>query len=195
MSADEPRPASSLFRHLLVATVFFLAFLGGYLSTVFLAQVTPLPLNPRIGGPEGLLFRPEAIVVGVALAFGWPAVLGTTSAVLVHNLAFRLVPGGVTLAFALLQTLVVVVVLYLGQWTRGRAPRPFNNLLATWLVSALLIVVLGTFAAVEYGTAILEEWWHIFLEVFLPINIIALLFLEFLDWRRRSGVQIAAAEG
>ncbi len=195
MSADEPRQASSLSRNVLVATVFFLAFLGGYLSTVFLAQVTPLPPNPRIGGPEGFLFRPEAIVVGVALAFGWPAVLGTGLSVLVHNLAFRLVPGGVTLAFALLQTLVVVLALYVGQWTRGRAPRPFNNLLATWLVSALLIVVLGTFAAVEYGKAILEEWWHIFLEVFLPINIIALLFLELLDWRRRSGVRIAAAEG
>ena len=134
-------------------------------------------------------------MVGVALAFGWPAVLGTTFAVLVHNLAFRLVPGGVTVAFALLQTLVVVAALYLGQWTRGRAPRPFNNLLATWLVSALLILVLGTFAAVEYGTAVLEEWWHIFLEVFLPINIIALLFLEILDWSRRPGVRVAAADG
>ena len=195
MNAEEPRPASPLSRPLLVAAIFFLAFLGGYLSTIFLAQITPLPPNPRIGGPEGLLFRPEAIVVGVALAFGWPAVLGTMLAVLVHNLAFRLVPGGVTLAFALLQTLVVVVALYVGQWTRGHAPRPFNNLLATWLLSALLIIVLGTFAAVEYGTAVLEEWWHLFLEVFLPINIIALLFLEIMDWRRRSAVRISAADG
>ncbi len=195
MSADEPRTPSSLSRPLLVAAVFFLAFIAGYLSTVFLAQITPLPPNPRIGGPEGLLFRPEAIVVGVALAFGWPAVLGTTVAVLVHNLAFRLVPGGITLAFALLQTLVVAVALYLGQWARGRARRPFNNLLATWLVSALLILILGTFAAVEYGTAVLVEWWHLFLEVFLPINIVALLFLEIMDWRRRSGVRISAEDG
>lgn len=129
------------------------------------------------------------------MAFGWPAVLGTTLAVLVHNLAFRLVPGGITLAFALLQTLVVVVALYLGQWARRGAPRPFNNLLATWVVSALLILILGSFAALEYGTAVLEEWWHIFLEVFLPINIVALLFLEILDWRRRSGVRLAATDG
>ncbi len=194
MNADEPRKASSLSGPLLVAAVFFLSFIAGYLSTIFLAQITPLPPNPRIGGPEGFLFRPEAIVLGVALAFGWPAVLGTTVAVLVHNLAFRLVPGGITLAFALLQTLVVVVALYLGQWVRGRARRPFNNLLATWLLSALLIVILGTFAAVEYGTAVLVEWWHLFLEVFLPINIVALLFLEIVDWRRRSGVRISAAE-
>ncbi|MFQ5919071.1 MAG: hypothetical protein ACE5I4_03360 [Thermoplasmata archaeon] len=133
-------------------------------------------------------------MVGVALAFGWPAVLGTALAVLVHNLAFRLVPGGITLAFALMQTLVVVVALYLGQWARRRAPRPFNNLLATWLLSGLLIVTLGSFAAVEYGTAVLEEWWHIFLEVFLPVNIIALLFLELLDWRRRSGVRVAVTD-
>lgn len=202
MKVEEPGSRTSpLPRHLLIATVFFLAFLGGYLSTVFLAEITPLPPNPRIGGSDGLLFRPEAIVVGAALAFGWPAILGTTTGVLVHNLvplpldASRLVPGGITLAFALLQTLVVVFGLYLGQWTRGRGPRPFNNLLATWLVSALLIVILGTFAAVEYGTAVLVEWWHIFLEVFLPINIIALLFLELIDWRRRAGVRIAAAEG
>ncbi len=195
MNADEPRPASSFPRNLVVAAVFFLAFIGGYLSTVFLAQITPLPPNPTIGGPEGLLVRPEAVVVGVALAFGWPAALGTTVAVLVHNFAFRLVPGGITPAFALLQTLVIVVALYLGQWARGRARRPFNNLLATWVVSALLIVILGSFAAVEYGTAVLEEWWHLFLEVFLPINIIALLFLELLDWRRRPGVRIAAADG
>ncbi|MDX1534281.1 MAG: hypothetical protein R3291_01515, partial [Thermoplasmata archaeon] len=95
----------------------------------------------------------------------------------------------------LLQTLVVLVALYLGQWARRRTPRPLNNLLATWIVSGLLIVVLGSFAALEYGTAVLEEWWHLFLEVFLPINIIALLSLELLDWRRRSAIRLATAHG
>ena len=195
MNADEPRPVSFLPRHLVVAAIFFLAFIGGYLSTVFLAQITPLPPQPadwRTGGPP---VSTRGHRGGGRPRVGWPAALGTMLAVLVHNLAFRLVPGGVTLAFALLQTLVVVVALYLGQWARRRARRPFNNLIATWLVSALLIVILGSFAAVEYGTAVLVEWWHIFLEVFLPINIVALLFLEIMDWRRRSGVRISAAEG
>ncbi|MFQ5908347.1 MAG: hypothetical protein ACE5JE_05930 [Thermoplasmata archaeon] len=195
MSEDESvNQAPALLRPVLIALVFFAAFIIGYLSTIFFAEITPLPPNPRIGGSEGLLFRPEAIVVAASLAFGWPAILGTTAGVLVHNLAFRLVPEGVTLAFALLQTLVVLVGTYAGFQARGRVRRPFNNLAATWIVSALLIVVLGTFAAVEYGTAVLEEWWHIFLEVFLPINIIGLAFLELIDWRRRPGVRVAATE-
>lgn len=156
-----------------------------YLSTVYLSQVTSLPPDPEIGG--GILVRPEVIVIPVAVAFGLPAILGTGAGVLAHNVLFRLVPGGVTPAFALLQTGVVIVAILLALLVRDRTPRPLNNLAATAALSVLLILPLGAFAAFEYGTALTEEWGHIVREVLLPINVLGFLLLEVETLLRPSG--------
>ncbi len=69
---------------------------------------------------------------------------------------------------------------------RKRVPRPVNNLVLTWLLSAFLILGLGTYAAVEYQTPVVEEWVHIFREVLVPINVLGLLLLEAVTVRGRA---------
>ncbi len=155
---------------------------------MLLAEYTALPANWWLGGESGLLLRPEPIVIPAALPFGVPAILGTSMGVLLHNLLFRLTPGGVSVSFSVAQTLVVAVASLVSMALRDRVPRPFNNLAATWVISASLILILGAFAAYEYGTAIVEEWGHIFREVLLPINVFGLITLEAIGLRRRVGV-------
>ncbi len=171
-------------RYLSLAAVFGVGFVVAYLSTILLAAYSPLPANWWLGGEDGLLLRPEPVIIPTALPFGMPAVAGTTVGVLLHNLLFRLTPGGITMAFSVVQTAVVAAGSYLGLVFRRRLSRPYNNLAATWVLSAFLILILGPFAAFEYQTQALEEMDHIFREVLLPINVLGLLVLEAIDYVR-----------
>ncbi|MFQ5838532.1 MAG: hypothetical protein ACE5HJ_07090 [Thermoplasmata archaeon] len=177
-------PLPDVLRRTPIASVFGLAFVGAYLSTILVAAYTSLPANPWLGGEHGLLLRPEPVVIPAALLFGLPAIVGTSAGILIHNLLFRITPGGVTVAFSVAQTAVVAVGSYISLGLRNRVPRPFNNLVATWTISVFIIFLLGSFAALEYGTPVLHEWDHIFREVLLPINVFGLLILEVCDFLR-----------
>ncbi len=135
------------------------------------------------------------MIIPAALPFGLPAIIGTSIGVLLHNLFFRLTPMGVSIPFSVAQTIVVLAASYLAMTLRQRLPRPVNNLAATWLISALIILVLGGFAAVEYGTPVLEEWEHILREVLIPINVFGLLVLEAIDFRGRASTGNPKKEG
>jgi hypothetical protein len=176
-----------ILRHLVTSTIFLLGFVGAYLSTVIVSTYTPAPANLWLGGDHGFQLRPEPVVIPLALAFGWPAVMGTSAGVLLHNLLFRIVPSGVTLAFSIAQTIVAAVGGYTSLLVRRRIPRPYNNLAATWTMTAFFVLILGTFASFEYAnTTVLHEWDHIFREVLLPFNVLGLIILEGLELRRRG---------
>lgn len=157
-----------------VALAFVLVFLVAYLSTS----------DVWLGGSEsGLQLRPEPLVLASALGFGWAGVLGASSGLLLHNLLYRMVPGGVSLAFSLVQTVVVAVGGAAALHIRRKAPLPFRNLAATWTLSLFLVVPLGIFAAWEAGTPAVREGLHILREVLLPINVVGFAFLEAWDLR------------
>lgn len=183
------RPTPGVLRQTAVAALALLAFVGAYYSTVVASNYTPLPPNLWLGGEHGLQLRPEPVVIPVALAFGWPAIMGASLGVLVHNLLFRIAPGGITLAFSLAQTLVVAVGGYVSLILRNRVPRPYDNLVATWTLSAFVVLILGAVAAMEYGTTVFHEWDHILREVLLPINVFGLLILELLNLRKVEGAK------
>lgn len=167
-----------LLRQAGVALLFALGFVAAYLS---------VPTNPTLGGAEGFQLRPEPVVLPAALLLGPPAVLGTAVGVLVHNLAFRLVPTGVTLLFGTVQAGVVAGGGLLAWALRSRRPGPLGNLAATWVLSLSLVGVLGVVAAAEYGTAAAEEAEHILREVLLPINVVGFALLEAVDRLRGRG--------
>jgi hypothetical protein len=191
------RPRSSadaILRHLATSAIFLLVFIGAYLATVIASTYGPVPANLWLGGDHGFQLRPEPVIIPLALAFGWPAVIGASVGVLLHNLLFRIVPGGVTLAFSIAQTGVAAAGGYAALLIRRWVPRPYNNLAATWAVTAFFVLVLGTFASFEYAnTSVLHEWNHILREVLLPFNVLGLIILEVLETRRR-GVARSAQE-
>ncbi len=151
----------------------FALFLGAYVA-LFIG-IPPVSLCSL--GACGLSPRPEAFLLAAALAYGAPAILGTSGGVFVAALLYEAMhPTGTTLADA-----AAALVAFLASTTGGafllrKLPSLEGAVLSTGLLMGLLTVLLGTFA-VAGGRDPATAYLDVLAEGLLPINVAGLAFL------------------
>ncbi len=157
--------------------VFFLAYIGLFIG------VPPTPLCAL--GACGLSPRPEAFLLAASIAFGMPAILGVSVGVFSAATIYEWIhPIGTTTADALVALVVFLTSCLAAHRLFQRGPSIERALLSTWVITALVTLLLGTYALLVGGNSP-EVYLSILSEAVIPINIAGVIFLSWPRVQRR----------
>lgn len=160
-------------------SVRFLVFLTGYVALFLI--VPPIPLC--IAGSCFLSPRPEAFLLAAALAFGAGAVTGVAAGGLLAILFYEaLHPTGLTLLDGVVAFSVFLAAGGGGTFVLRRWPGPEGALGAGGVVTAAVVLGVGTYGAWTGPLTFLASWVTVLGQALLPINVAGVLFL--VAWRR-----------
>jgi uncharacterized membrane protein YGL010W len=164
---------------------------GGAFSAFLLAYVTafigvpPIPLC--LPGGCVLSPRPEAFLLAAALPFGMAAILGVSFGVLSSALIYEVMnPMGTTLMDAVFALLTFLAACALARHHMVRRPSPEAALTATWIITGLVTLLLGTYASWVKGHDIPGAFVDVVSEALIPLNVVGPVFLAW-TLKRRIG--------
>lgn len=132
---------------------------------------------PDIDGKVPLRF--EALLLPIALLFGWPAIFGVSlGSVIVHRyLIFRGLED-FDLSFTVTKALSFLLVLGLARWLFWRRDQWWRHLAIVWLIALGLTLALGGYWAIDQHRP--DPLWSVFLSTLVPIALWGYLILELL---------------
>ena len=157
-----------------------LVFLAGYVA-LFVA-VPPVPLC--MAGVCVFHPRPEAFLLAAALALGPAAVVGTALGGFAAILLYEAIhPAGLTLLDGVVAGLAFLAAGGAGRVVLRRLSGLEGAVAATWAVTALVVLVVGSYAAAVRDVPRSAAYLAVLGEAFLPINVVGLAFLVW--WERR----------
>jgi hypothetical protein len=161
----------------------FSAFLLGYV--VAFIGVPPIPIC--VAGTCPLSPRPEAFLLAAALAFGMSAILGVSLGVMSSALLYEAMnPMGTTVLDALFALLTFLVACSLAWRYLQHRPSVEASLAATWIVTGIVSILLGTYAYGVKGHELLSAYLDVLAEALIPLNVVGAAFLAWVS-RRESG--------
>ncbi|MFQ5837660.1 MAG: hypothetical protein ACE5HJ_02620 [Thermoplasmata archaeon] len=171
------RPVSRTVRGIVAFSAFLLAYVALFIGVP--------PISLCLLGSCALSPRPEAFLLAAALPFGLWAILGVGFGVFSAALLYEWInPMGTTSIDATAALLVFLVSCWLGRWYLLRRPSIEGVLIATWIITGLVSLLLGTYAYGVKGHGIPGAYMGILAEAIIPINVAGAAFLAWTRQRR-----------
>ncbi|MCJ2519502.1 MAG: hypothetical protein LN412_00940 [Candidatus Thermoplasmatota archaeon] len=160
----------------------FLVFLVGYVAFFIGVPPTSLCVLGACISP-----RPEAFLLAASLPFGIPAILGVSSGVFSAALLYEWInPMGTTIVDAAMAFLVFLASCSAARRLYRARPSLETALLATWVITIPVTLLLGTYAYGLKGSGLPDAYLSILAEAIIPINIAGVFFLSLSRFRKQA---------